>query len=122
MTEQKQRPLAPDIAGGQDSEAFEQNKAAEKAKAEEKADAKVAKIKTDLKKIFNDGAKIAEAEKPEKPKNRERKWSFGTVSKCPRCGTTDTICRRTDNKIGRQYRQCQRAICRWKYSVQGKKV
>jgi len=55
----------------------------------------------------------------EKPQKR---WSFPTVSKCPRCGLTDTICRRTDNKLGRQYRICQRAVCRKTYTVFGEKV
>lgn len=55
-------------------------------------------------------------------KKRKKEWSFPTVSKCPRCGTTDTICKRTDIKMGWQYRQCQRAICRHRYRVQGVKM
>jgi len=57
-----------------------------------------------------------------KPKKKQKQWSFPTVSKCERCGTTDTICRHTDTKNGRQHRQCQRAICRHKYTVRGTKV
>jgi len=53
---------------------------------------------------------------------RKKEWSFPTVSKCPRCGTTDTRCERTDSKMGWQYRLCQRAICRHRYRVQGVKV
>ena len=56
------------------------------------------------------------------PKKKRKQWSFPTVSKCPRCGTTDTICRHTDSQNGWQYRQCQRAICRHKYTVRGTKV
>jgi hypothetical protein len=72
-------------------------------------------------------AKAAEEETGAEPtakaaKRKKRKWSFETVSKCPRCGTTDTLAHRTDSKSGKQYRQCQRAICRRKYTVLGKKV
>lgn len=59
---------------------------------------------------------ITETEKP------QRQWSFPTASKCPRCGATDTKATHTDNKIGRQYRQCQRGICRKNYSVDGEKI
>jgi len=52
----------------------------------------------------------------------QKKWSFPTASKCPRCGITDTICRNTNIITGTQYRQCQRAICRYNYSVKGTKV
>jgi hypothetical protein len=64
---------------------------------------------------------VAEKSKPE-TKKKQKQWSFPTVSKCPRCGTTDTICARTDPKMGWQYRKCQRAICRHRYRVQGVKV
>jgi len=52
----------------------------------------------------------------------QKKWSFPTVSRCQRCGSTDTICRNTNIITGTQYRQCQRAICRYNYSVKGTKV
>jgi len=61
-------------------------------------------------------------ETPEVEAKAGNKWSFPTVSRCPRCGTTDTICRRTDNKLGRQYRICKRAVCRKTYTVFGEKV
>ncbi|MGA1979474.1 MAG: hypothetical protein ABSG99_02760 [Sedimentisphaerales bacterium] len=47
-------------------------------------------------------------------------YSFPTRSRCPRCKTTDTIATETRGKI--QRRQCQRAICRWKYIVYGTKI
>lgn len=53
---------------------------------------------------------------------RERTWSFPTVSRCPRCGSTNTICRRTDGQNGVQYRKCRMAVCHYNFSVQGKKV
>ena len=52
----------------------------------------------------------------------QKKYSFPTVSKCPRCGTTETKATHTDGKNGRQYRQCQRAICRKNYTVEGEIV
>lgn len=55
-------------------------------------------------------------------KTPEPVFSFPTKVRCPRCGGMDTIAQHTDSKNGRQYRKCQRAICRWKFSVQGKKV
>jgi len=58
----------------------------------------------------------------EEKNSKIEKWAFPTVSRCPRCGSTDTICRHTNNKLGRQYRQCQRAICRKNYTVDGKLV
>jgi len=64
--------------------------------------------------------KKTKAQIQEEPK--QKKWSFPTVSRCPRCGTTETICRRTDNKLGRQYRICKRAVCRKTYTVFGEKV
>ncbi len=66
----------------------------------------------------NDVAAGAELQ-AERPVLVRERYSFPTVSRCPRCGTTDTICRRTDSQNGRQYRQCTRAICRFNYSVNG---
>ena len=60
--------------------------------------------------------------KKKRRKRRKRRWSFPTVSKCPRCGSTNTICRRTDIQNGWQYRQCRQAICRKNYPVKGEKI
>lgn len=76
-----------------------------------------AKLEVPKDNVMVDPAKSEKA----KPK-RQRRWSFETVSKCPRCGSTDTVVRRTDSKKGRQYRLCQRAICRYRYSVTGKRI
>lgn len=57
------------------------------------------------------------AEKPRKKK--KRKYSFPTVSRCPRCGATDTIATSTQGKV--QYRRCLRAVCRHTYHVIGPK-
>jgi len=63
------------------------------------------------------------AKKKEQIKEKQqKKWAFPTVSKCPRCGTTETKATHTDGKNGRQYRQCQRAICRKNYSIEGELV
>lgn len=57
----------------------------------------------------------------DKPAGKKRiRYSFPTVSRCPRCRTTDTVATSTQGKI--QYRRCLRAICRWTYQVIGKKV
>jgi len=55
-------------------------------------------------------------------RHRERTWSFPTVTRCPRCGSTDTICRRTDVQKGVQYRKCRMAVCHYNFCVRGKKV
>lgn len=47
-------------------------------------------------------------------------YAFGTKSRCPRCGSTQTQATSTQGNI--QYRQCQMPICRHKYSVFGKKI
>jgi len=65
---------------------------------------------------------ITEQKKQDEPEKQQKKWAFPTVSKCPRCGTTETKATHTDGKTGTQYRQCQRAICRYNYSVKGTKV
>ena len=48
------------------------------------------------------------------------KWSFPSVSRCPRCGATDTKALSTQRD--RQYRECTRAVCRRRFTVLGKKV
>ena len=62
----------------------------------------------------------------DKPKNRrghrKRQWSFPTISRCPRCGSDNTIATRTDTKKGWQYRLCRQAVCRKSYPVKGEKV
>jgi len=57
---------------------------------------------------------------PEPPEKEKPKYSFPTKSRCPRCQTTDTEATSTQDNI--QYRQCKRAICKWKYTVRGVKV
>ena len=52
----------------------------------------------------------------------ERRYAFPTVSRCPRCGALDTICRHTDSKKGWQYRKCQRAVCHHTYIVRGNQI
>ena len=63
-------------------------------------------------------------EPPENEANEEEKkkpqYAFPSKSRCPRCQTTDTVATSTQKNV--QYRQCQRAICRQKFSVLGKKV
>jgi len=59
-------------------------------------------------------------DKPAGKKKKKIRYAFPTVSRCPRCKTTDTVAYRTAKNI--QYRRCLRAICRWSYSVRGKKV
>ena len=54
--------------------------------------------------------------------NRQSKirYSFPTVSKCPRCGGTQTRATSTQGKV--QYRKCLAPVCRWRYTVIGTKV
>ena len=48
------------------------------------------------------------------------RYSFPTVSKCPRCGGTQTRAVSTQGNV--QYRKCQAPVCRWRYTVIGTKV
>jgi hypothetical protein len=48
------------------------------------------------------------------------RYAFPTVSRCPRCGSTDTRAYATKGKI--QYRRCQMPVCRWTYTVIGQKI
>lgn len=48
------------------------------------------------------------------------RYSFPTVSKCPRCGGIQTRATSTQGNV--QYRKCQAPICRWRYTVIGTKV
>jgi hypothetical protein len=55
------------------------------------------------------------------PLDPERvRYSFGTVSKCPRCGSTNTIATSTVGQY--QYRVCRQPACRWRYKVFGTKI
>ncbi len=65
---------------------------------------------------------MSKKEKQNQEVKPQKKWAFPTVSKCPRCGSTDTKATHTDNNLGRQYRKCQRAICRKNYSVDGVEI
>lgn len=44
-------------------------------------------------------------------------YDFSHGRRCPRCQTTDTLCRSTQGGI--QYRKCLRAVCKHNYSVVG---
>lgn len=54
--------------------------------------------------------------------NRKSKirYSFPTVSICPRCGGTQT--RAVSTQMNVQYRVCQAPICRHRYTVIGSEV
>ena len=54
--------------------------------------------------------------------NRKSKirYSFPTVSKCPRCGGTQTRATSTQGKV--QYRKCLAPICGKRYNVIGTKI
>lgn len=52
-------------------------------------------------------------------KKKNTRWHFPNASQCPRCGSHDTVA--TSTKGNKQYRKCQRAICRWRYCVTGTK-
>jgi len=47
-------------------------------------------------------------------------YAFPSKSRCPRCGTLETRQRSTKGRV--QYRQCTRAICRWRYQVFGRQI
>lgn len=57
---------------------------------------------------------------PPKAAEKKPKWSFPTVSRCPRCGVTDTEATSTQGDT--QYRKCRRGTCRKAYSVKGTRV
>jgi len=50
----------------------------------------------------------------------KQKYSFPTVSVCPRCLGTQTRARSTQGKV--QYRICLAPVCRHRYHVIGTKV
>ena len=47
-------------------------------------------------------------------------FAFPSRSRCPRCGTVDTVALSTQGDV--QYRRCLRAICRKRYAVRGERV
>jgi len=53
-------------------------------------------------------------------RTKKQKYSFPTVSQCPRCRGTDTRARSTQGKV--QYRICLAAVCRKRYAVIGTKI
>lgn len=53
-------------------------------------------------------------------KTKKQKYSFPTVSQCPRCRGTQTRAVSTQGKV--QYRKCMAPVCRWRYTVIGTKV
>jgi len=66
----------------------------------------------------------AEADSDERPDPValvvETRFSFPTVSACPRCRGTQTRATSTQGRI--QFRRCQAPICRFKFSIRGKPV
>ena len=63
---------------------------------------------------------VKTTESVEAAEKEEVKYAFPSKSRCPRCGVLDTVAYTTRGPI--QYRQCQRAVCRRKYSVTGTPV
>lgn len=59
-------------------------------------------------------------EKNNTEKNAETVYSFPTRSRCPRCGSLDTVATGKNQDV--QYRQCRMAVCRQRYTVIGQKV
>lgn len=55
-----------------------------------------------------------------KPTQTQPVYAFLTQNRCPRCKSTDTVARSTQGKW--QYRECQVAVCRTKYHVEGKSI
>ena len=60
---------------------------------------------------------IADTEEPVEPPAKRPtptelapKWSFPTVSRCPRCHTEDNVCTGTHDGI--QYRECRHSWCK----------
>ncbi len=47
-------------------------------------------------------------------------FAFLTKYRCPRCGATDTHATSTKGDV--QYRKCQRAVCRFKFSARGTEI
>ena len=51
------------------------------------------------------------------PDGKKPVWSFQTRSRCPRCGSLQTVHRSTQGRY--QYRKCARVICRRNYRIVG---
>lgn len=59
-------------------------------------------------------------EKIDEPVDEQKiKYGFPNAQQCPRCKTYDTVAYSTVRN--KQYRKCNRAICRWRYCVTGVK-
>jgi len=56
----------------------------------------------------------------QKSAERERCWSFPTVSRCPRCRGCNTRAVSTQKNV--QYRKCMAPVCQKKYTVIGTRV
>lgn len=54
------------------------------------------------------------------PKASKKRYSFPTVSRCARCGSSQTQAYSTHGNV--QYRKCLVAVCRNRYPVIGTKV
>lgn len=54
------------------------------------------------------------------PLTEEKAYAFPTKSRCPRCRSLNTT--RRSQKEATQYRRCQQAVCRHKYTVTGTQV
>lgn len=52
--------------------------------------------------------------------DRREVYAFPTRSRCPRCGSLNTVARKTE--LGKQYRECRMAVCRLKYCVIGTRI
>ena len=63
---------------------------------------------------------VPPAEPSKKKRSRKQRWSFPTVSRCPRCGGTQTQAYSTQGKV--QYRKCLAPVCQKRYSAMGTKV
>lgn len=50
----------------------------------------------------------------------EKIYAFPSKCLCPRCGTVENHATSTQRQI--QYRQCQRPICRHRWSVLGQRI
>ena len=53
-------------------------------------------------------------------KKKKQRYAFPTVSRCPRCGSTQTHCRSTQGKV--QYRICNHPICRKTFTIIGRRI
>ena len=70
------------------------------------------------------GVEVQENTTPEKPTDTNKKLQFAFPSKarCPRCHVIDTVRTGVSRDGATQYRRCQRAVCRKRFSVTGQKI